>query len=131
MLLPAQLGDLGKIGCRQALGRCQNRTRNRDCLIPREPSDRRCWGIIDGRKALAELGQRFRFDSCHQAAQDVIEDFNLLFGKGSRPRKKEICYLAQFIDTSLCRAAANGSLKLRATIDCDHPLRWIATTCYD
>ena len=105
-------GDFDQIAVTETRGGRQNRFGDDDVVVAGKSAHHLDGGIMNWRKAAAELGERPGFDSLDQVPENVVEDVDLLVGQPIRIGDKQISDAPQRIDALVFRSALDRFFQL-------------------
>jgi hypothetical protein len=106
------VGDVDKIVVAEPRRHCQNRLGNDDVVVAGELAHDVDGCIVDRRKAPAEFGQCFGFDSLDQMSKDIVKNIDLLVTQPIRIRDEQVRDTPQRLDALVFGAALDGVFQL-------------------
>jgi hypothetical protein len=112
MLLALGPGDFDEIAGSQARGLGQDRTGDRDLVVPRQPPDHLDRRIVDRRQVPAQLDQSLGLDTLDQMAEDIVEQADLRLIEAIGIVEKKVGDAPKRFDAFLGRAAFDRVFEL-------------------
>ena len=105
VFLALGLGDLDQVGVGQPRRLREDRARDLDLVVLREPAHHLDRGVVDRRKVPAQLGERADLHALDQVHQNIVEDLDLLLVEPVAVVQEQIRHPPQRFD-ALFRGAA-------------------------
>src|SRR6185312_7881617 len=105
------VGDLDEVDVGEPVGFLQDRAGDLNAVVTRERADNVDRRIVDGGKALAELGEDLVLDLLDQPHHHVVEDFDLVFADVLGVHEEEVGDALQDVGTARIGAGAKLGLE--------------------